>query len=534
MTSRIAIALTCLAGLLALPAAAAADEIAWMYDPDAVVEIHLTGISGAELDALELEPDEYVEGDFELTVDGVQKGPLLEDVGVRLKGGAGSGRPVKTGKSGFKVRFDEFVKGQLFFGIKRLTLNNMIQDPSMAHEALTYELFHELGLPASRSGYAFLTLDGNDYGLFLNLETLDEISLPQWFGSEDNTQHLYEADAPGTDLEPGGAAAFEVDEGGDEDVSDLEALIAAVNDDEGDWSENVSPFADLEQMTAHWAVERYVGHWDGYAGLPNAIDPNTRPNNYYLHSDAAGIFQMMPWGTDQTWERDDIPFDYPSGAVMFNECLADESCKQLYLEGLTDVNCVAPGLDFGSQAAQLATMLAPYQDREDPAKRESSEEEIADGVEFVEGMARLRPEQLEEYLAAEGVLGAGVPNPCPEPVVPEEERKPPPSSSTSPAATAKIGRLRRKGAVVLTNLQVTGSAQAIQRVFTRIDGKRRGLCTDGSERAGAGRLIVRCRLPEWALDRLADRPLKLKARVGFFPEIGTSRTAIRRLTAPRR
>ena len=92
-----------------------------MYDPDAVVEIHLTDISEAELDALELEPDEYVEGTFELTVNGVPKGPVLNKVGVRLKGGQGSGRPVKTGKSGFKVRFDEFVKGQLFFGIKRLT-----------------------------------------------------------------------------------------------------------------------------------------------------------------------------------------------------------------------------------------------------------------------------------------------------------------------------------------------------------------------------------------------------------------------------
>jgi hypothetical protein len=535
MTSRIAIVLVACLGLLAFPAAAAADEIEWMYDPDQVVEIHISDISEAELDELEAAPSDEVRGTFELTVDGVRKGPLLEEVGVRLKGGTGSGRPVKTGKSGFKVRFDEFVDDQLYFGIKRLTLNNMVQDPSMVHEALTYEVFHELGLPASRNGYAFVTLNGEDYGLFLNLETLDEISLPQWF---ETTGHLYEADAPGTDLKTGGAGTFEVDEGDDEDISDLEALIEAVNDEEGDWSENVSPFADLEQMTAHWAVERYVGHWDGYAGLPNEIDPDTRPNNYYLHSDAAGIFQMMPWGTDQTWERDDIPFDYPSGSIMFNECLADESCKQLYIEGLTDVHCVAPGLDLGSQAGQLATMLAPYQDREDPIKREATEEEIADGIEFVEGMAALQPEKLEEYLTAEGVLGSGV-DPCQveepeEPVDPGKPTVPVVQLPEAPATTAKIGKLRVKSGFVLTNLHVTGSAKATQRVFTRIDGERRGLCTDQSERAGAGRLIVRCRLPEWALARLEDGPLKLKARIGLFPEIGTSRTLIRRLTAPRR
>ncbi|HST68744.1 MAG TPA: CotH kinase family protein [Solirubrobacterales bacterium] len=523
MISRIAIALACLASLLAIPAIAGADEIEWMYDPDAVVEIRLGGLSEAELDALELDPTEEQEGTFELLVDGVPKGPLLNDVGIRLKGGVGSGRPVKTSKSGFKVRFDEFVDDQLFFGIKRLTLNSMIQDPSMVHESLTYKIFRTLGLPASRTGYAFVTLNGADYGLFLNLETLDEISLPQWFAT---TQHLYEADKAKTDVVPG-APPFEVDEGDDEEISDLEKLIAAVNDPEGDWSDNVSPFADLEQMTAHWAVERYVSHWDGYAGEAGEF----RPNNYYLHSDAAGVFQMMPWGTDQTWEFN-IDFDEPAGGVMFNKCLADASCKQLYLDGLTDLYCVAPGLDLPAQAAQLATMLAPYQDREDPVKREATEEKIAEAVEDFEALATERPQELEDYLTAEGVLADGV-DPClqsPPPGKPTVI----PSLESPPATMAQIGKLRRKGAVVLTNLHVTGSAKATQRVFTRIDGKRRGLCTDQSERIGAGRLIVRCRLPEWALERLEDGPLKLKARIGFFPELGTSRTAIRRLTAPRR
>lgn len=153
-----------LAGLVTMavagPATAGAqDEIAWMYDPDAVVEMHLGGLSEEELDALEAEPDEYQKGTFELKVDGVTKGVPLVDVGIRRKGGFGSSRPIKTGKSGLKVRFDEFVDDQFFFGIKRLTLNNMVQDESMVHEALTYELFHALDLPASRTGYAFITRD---------------------------------------------------------------------------------------------------------------------------------------------------------------------------------------------------------------------------------------------------------------------------------------------------------------------------------------------------------------------------------------
>jgi len=520
---------SCLALLALLPASAAADEIEWMYDPDAVVEIHLGGISEEELDALEAEPDEYVKGTFELSVNGVPKGPLLNDVGIRLKGGTGSARPVKTGKSGFKVRFDEFVKGQRFFEIRRLTLNNMIQDPSMVHETLTYEIFHALDLPASRSGYAFVTLNGDDYGLFLNLETLDEISLPQWF---ETTQHLYEADAPGTDLKPGGAGVFEVDEGDDEDVSDLEALIEAVNDEEGDWSENVSPFADLEQMTAQWAVERYVGHWDGYAGLPNSIDPASRPNNYYLHSDEAGIFQMMPWGTDQTWERDDIEFDEPAGAIMFNKCLADATCKQLYLEGLTDVHCVVPGLALGTHATQLAAMLAPYQAKEDEAKRETSEEEIAEGVEFVEGMAALRPEQLAEYLTAEGVLGGGV-DPCAPPPGPDKPTVSVVMPPESPGPTLSFGPSRLRGNWVVTRVDVPAAGSVVQRVTARLDGRRVRVCSVRGKAPGAGEVGVRCRLSKAAREARADGPLRLRVRVGFISKTGKARFVVRGLTAPK-
>lgn len=530
MIGRITIALLCLAGLLVVPASAAADEIDWMYDPDAVVEIQLGGLSEAELDELEVEPDEYVKGTFELTVDGVPKGPLLEDVGIRRKGGLGSKRPIKTGKSGLKVRFDEFVKGQRFFGIKRLTLNNMVQDASMVHETLTYEIFHALGLPASRTGYAFVTLNGADYGLFLNLETLDEVSLPRWF---ETTQHLYEADATDTDLIPGGAGKFEVDEGDEEDIGDLEALIAAVGDEAGDWSEGVSPFADLEQMTAQWAVERYVSHWDGYVGGGGAF----LPHNYYLHSDAAGVFQMMPWGTDQTWEFA-MPFDDPAGGVMFDKCLADGSCRRLYLEGLRDVLCVVPGLDLPARAAQLESMLAPYQDREDPSKREATADEIAAWSKYFQALAASRPGELEDYLTSEGALEAGE-DPC-TPLEPEEPTPPivtptvPLTAAPPPAGAARIGDLRLKGAFVLARLEVTGAARATLRAFTRIDGHRRGLCADQFERHTAGRLIVRCRLPDWALGRLAERPLKLRARIGFFPAVGTSRTVLRRLTAPRR
>jgi CotH kinase protein len=537
LARRATIALVGAVGLLALvPAVGVADEIEWMYDPDAVVEIHLGGLTEAELDALEAEPSVEQKGTFELTVGGAVKGLPLADVGIRLKGGNGSGRPVKTGKSGFKVRFDKFVKGQLFFGIKRLTLNNMIQDPSMVHETLSYELFHTLELPASRTGYAFVTLNGADYGLFLNLETLDEVSLPQWFG--DTTQHLYEADVPKVDLTPGSAEKFEVDEGDEEDLSDLEALIEAVNDEEGDWSEGVAPVADLERLADQWAVERYIAHWDGYAGIAGVF----RPNNYYLHSDTADIFQMMPWGTDQTWERDDLEFEEPAGGVMFNKCLEDADCMDLYVEGLTKVHCAVPGLDQEAHAALLAAMLQPYQEEEDPLRREATAAEIAAEVESVEDFAVLRQQQLAEYLTGKGVLGAGT-DPCAPPAEPEKPSDPVPGpapKATPPApvpdsgARLSFGPTKVQGATVLTRLTVPGAGEATQQVTARLAGRQVRACSGRGRRAAAGELTVRCRLSGPVRRALRSAPLKLRVRVGFIPAAGRSQFVVRFPTAPKR
>jgi hypothetical protein len=129
---------------LAAPAAAApiADEAAVVYDPHAVAVIDLT-LSPEAIAALEAEPDEYVKGTFAMAT--TSGGPGGEEtaltasphpVEVRLKG-SGSFRPI-TGEAAFKLKFK---KVDAFLGLRKMTLNNMVQDESMAHEALTYLAF---------------------------------------------------------------------------------------------------------------------------------------------------------------------------------------------------------------------------------------------------------------------------------------------------------------------------------------------------------------------------------------------------------
>jgi hypothetical protein len=387
-------------------AEAADDPAAWLLSPGTVAEIDLE-LPPESIEALNDDPGEYQDGTFSLTAPGHEYGPL--DVGIRLKGGHGSFRPL-SGKAAFKVKLAHSVAGQRFLGLKTLTLNNMVQDDSMIHEVLAYEAFRSAGIAAPRTGYAFVAVNAEDYGLYLNVETVDNVMLPRWF---DSTKHLYEGEY-GADVSPGGAGDFEVEQGSAADLSDLEGLIAAVNQPTDDWSDGVQALADLQQLTRMWAVEKYIGHWDGYAGATFSS-----PNNYYLHSDSAGVFTMLPWGTDQTWgvlpwtgER--VPFDEEAG-LMFNECLGDASCLALYREAVSDVRHLIEGLDLDSLATATAAALAPWQ-AADP-RREYSLEQIERAVADTREYLRVRPADVDAWLNPASPTDGGLP---PE-IVPEIE-----------------------------------------------------------------------------------------------------------------
>ena len=56
---------------------------------------------------------------------------------------------------------------------RALTLNNMVQDPTMLHEALGNEVYQAAGVPVPRTSYVHLRVYDQDQGLYLNVETID-------------------------------------------------------------------------------------------------------------------------------------------------------------------------------------------------------------------------------------------------------------------------------------------------------------------------------------------------------------------------
>lgn len=367
-----------------------------MYRPGTVDVIKLT-LPPASVKKLEEEPEaEYVEGTFSLaetegTPSTVKSFSTPITVGIRLKGSSGSLRNYHE-KAAFKLKMN-FVKGQKFLGLKKMTLNNMVQDPSMVHETMAYETFHANRVPSTDTGFAYLYVNGENYGLHLNVETMDVVALEKRFGKfHEPPQHLYEGEY-GSDVTPAADGSFEVDEGEEGDRSDLEALVTAVaGNDPTDFSDRVAPYADLQEMVHDWAVEKYIGHWDGYGGEAGP----SRPNNYYLYSSDTGVFQMLPWGTDQTWSRR-LDFGAPAG-VLFNDCLADPSCETMYRRALRELLASLPGLGLDSLATRTATLIEPWQALEEAPRKPQSAAEIHSAVEATRSFAAARPAELEAFL----------------------------------------------------------------------------------------------------------------------------------------
>jgi len=556
-------------------AQAAGGPANWMYEPTSFTEIHLT-LPPASITALEAEPKEYVEGEFSLAeTDGIpgSAGPFSTPltVGIELKGNLGSLRRLSE-KAAFKIKFDKFVKGQTFLGLEKMTLNNMVQDPSMIHETVTYQAFHDMGVPAPHTGFTYLTVNGKSYGIHLNIETQDAQSLENAFGTPFTAppQHLY-AGEYGADVSSRHWEALEVSEGKKKnpgDKADLEAFVAAVEAPSPSFSQRVAAVADLGEMTKDWLVEKYVGNWDGYAG--QAVD-SLHPNNYYLYSDIAGRFQMMPWGTDQTWQWTQHLNFGNGGGVLFSDCLADTAgCRQQYLaagrEALTALS--APSLDAVARCA--AADLRPWQEFEVvTSEREKLPEPRIDGEENLEraegevnaarAFIERRPAELATYLGEPAPTWDGSEEaPCPPlrpiggfPAPPPSEEPPagPPasglgtgSSSPSGSTATSIAAAPRPGRVKLEGRRLAGKAISVAlevpgpgrvTVAGRFGRPPKAACAGTSTATAAGRTTVVCRLTDRFAALLHRRWRRVRIDLRFQPTGDTAASLRRSIRLPR-
>lgn len=323
-------------------------------------------VSSAGMDQLREAPREYVPA----TVDIDGSGPM--QVGLRLKGKAGSFISIdgegpswgegfgKPGKSAFIVDFNRTVSGQDYLGLKKLTLNNLVQDPTGIHEYLGYALFRACGVPASRVGYAVVRLNGTDKGLYALIETPDnDVFLERWYGTDRG--NLYEGEY-GTDLNRGQVAFFDQDNGDDETKRDLMELVAALDavSDEEAILDALETHFDFRAYLMFSVAESFLGHWDGYIWSAN---------NYAIHHHPDDdVWTFQPWGIDQLFENPLGPFAgvmqapgpaWPHGGRIHRMCFDSAVCRARVAEAYADLLDTIDDMDLMARAAEARALIEP-------------------------------------------------------------------------------------------------------------------------------------------------------------------------------
>lgn len=227
----------------------------------------------------------------------------IENVGFRLRGNTSR----YSEKKSFKVSFNTYESGRKWYGVEKLNLNGEHNDPTISRSKVCWDLLRNIGVPAPRANHVQLYINGTYYGLYANIEHIDEEFVDTRFGNKKGNLYkcLWPADLNYLGDDPdlyklmnGNRRVYELKTNEeDDDYSDLAQFIDILNN-----TPTEALRCELEQLfninsyLLSLAFDILSGNWDG---------PLYNKNNFYLyHNQATGKFDYIPYDLDNTFGID--------------------------------------------------------------------------------------------------------------------------------------------------------------------------------------------------------------------------------------
>ena len=160
-------------------------------------------------------------------------GEACRNVAIRAKGNSSLSTVSSYGNNrySFKVEFDHYDGANTYYGLDKLSLNNLIQDNTLMKDFLCYQLMGSFGVAAPLCSYVSVSVNGELWGLYLAVEGVEDAFLRRNYGTD--AGELYKPDS----LSSGG------DRGGSFDPADLAGSFDPAAFDDG----GAPPFEDPPQ-----------------------------------------------------------------------------------------------------------------------------------------------------------------------------------------------------------------------------------------------------------------------------------------------
>ena len=352
-------------------------------------------------------------------------GESRRNVGIRAKGNTSLSSVARYGNDrySFKIEFDHYDSQTSYYGLDKLNLNNIIQDNTYMKDFLSYQMMAAAGAAAPLCSFVYITVNGEDWGLYLAVEGVEDGFLQRNYGRD--AGNLYKPDSMRFGGGRGGMGSSDVklqyiDDDPDSyanifdsaktDISDADRIRLVASLKTLSSGEDAARVVDVDAVIRYFVAHTFVCNGDSYTG--------SMVHNYYLY-EKDGALSMLPWdynlafgGFDAASGADslvnapiDSPVtggsleDRPMAAWIFGSEAYTQRYHQLYAEFLSSY---FDSGEFAQTIDSVTAMITPYVEK-DPTKFCTLEE-------FTAGAAALRAFCLRRAESVRGQLEGTIPS----------------------------------------------------------------------------------------------------------------------------
>lgn len=311
------------------------------------------------------------------------EGQRLEDVGVRYKGNFTYQMSRNQLKRSLKVDLDHYVKGQSFAAETTLNLHSGVTDASWMNEVLTYQLYRDAGVPASRTAYARVSItvpgkyDHQYVGLYSLVEDVDRAYLQARFGTTEGALFKPTTHALFTDLGDDWKAYKRIYDPKGSITSAQSARLMEFckfvsHAPDAEFAAKLEQYLDVEALARYLAVTVEVSTLDSLLMMGQ---------NFYVYLDPkTQKFSLLPWDLDHSFGQFpmvdskvqaelSITKPWQGENLFLARVFQVEKFKRLYLARLKELN---KGLfkpeRLSQQVDELAKVLRPFVQAESAEK----------------------------------------------------------------------------------------------------------------------------------------------------------------------
>ena len=135
-----------------------------------------------------------------------------KSVAIRAKGNTSLSNVHNYGNDrySFKIEFDHYDGTNTYYGLDKLSLNNIIQDNTYMKDYLTYQMMGYFDVSAPLCSYVQILVNGEEWGLYLAVEGVEESFLSRNYGNDYG--ELYKPDSMSMGGGRGNGGKFDMDD----------------------------------------------------------------------------------------------------------------------------------------------------------------------------------------------------------------------------------------------------------------------------------------------------------------------------------